>query len=419
MFSNRFPVFAPETGGMGGPSGEAPPDSSRSDMDILDDIEIPEDEPKPEEEPEEEPEPETTEDETETPEDENTEEEPEETTEENTDDLEETDRVTVKAVNKKYPKFFKEFPELRQSLFLSRQYQEVFATPDEAKEAQEAATTYGYFQEKFIGGSSKELLQSLRESGDADAYKNFVENFLPTLHATDDKQYYAAVKPVLQTALFAAFREAQESENKNLALAARWINKWLFGTDEVKAPTARPENKIDPERQKFLEDKARWETERFMTQYSEIANDIHGQLMKHVMKDLDPQNKRSEYTRKKLADDVVRGVGSILESDKGHIRTMDSIWDGFRKSGMPRNGKSRIIDTYLARALRVLPGVKSRLRAEALGRRAQAPNSRVPAKSGQKETRNSPPNRGASSGAGKKNEFAGMTDREILDRVIK
>lgn len=405
--SNRFPTMAPEDE-SGGASSEP-----KSDMDVLDEIQT------------DEPEGDTTESEPEgeadTEQDSEEEEQAEETTEEDkepdVEDLEEADRTTVKAVTKKYPTVFKEFPELRQGLFLSRQYQEVFATPDEAASAKEVTETYNYFQDKLLQGSSAELLQSLRESGDVKSYQAFAENFLPTLFNADQNSYYKAVQPVLQTALFSAFREGVESDNKNLALAARWINKWLFNSDEIKPPSARPENKIDPDRQRFLEEKARWETERFGGEYSTVAGEIYTDLKKNIIKDLDPDNKLGEYTKKKLVDDVISEVGKLLEQDKAHIRMMDSLWDNFRKSGMPRSGKTRIRDTYLARALRLLPGVKSRLRAEALGRKTKPSLPQKPNGSGQRPAQKT----GSKGTKGKLDmkDTKGMSDLDILNRVMK
>jgi hypothetical protein len=393
----------------GGASSE-----SKSDMEVLDEIQT------------DEPEGDTTESEPEgeadTEQDSEEDEQAEETTEEDKEpepeeELEEADRTTVKAVTKKYPTIFKEFPELRQGLFLSRQYQEVFATPDEAVNAKEVSDTYTYFQDKLLQGSSAELLQSLRESGDVKSYQAFAENFLPTLFNADQNSYYKAVQPVLQTALFSAFREGVESDNKNLALAARWINKWLFNSDEVKPPSARPENKIDPDRQRFLEEKARWEIDRFGGEYSTVAGEIYTDLKRTIIKDLDPDNKLGEYTKKKLVDDVISEVGKLLETDKAHIRTMDSLWDNFRKSGMPRSGKTRIKDTYLARALRLLPGVKSRLRAEALGRKTKPVSTQKSNGSGQRPAQKT----GSKGTKGKLDmkDTKGMSDLDILNRVMK
>jgi Cobalamin biosynthesis protein CobT (nicotinate-mononucleotide:5, 6-dimethylbenzimidazole phosphoribosyltransferase) len=411
--SNRFVTLAPENDN---PAAGSVDESSKSDMDILDDIDTDSEEGDKGDE-ETEPRDDASDEDAETDEtDEDAEKEPEDKAELE-EGLEEADKTTVKAVTKKYPNVFKEFPELRQGLFLSRQYQEIFATPDEAIESKETADTYNYFQDKLLQGSSKELLQSLKESGDVKSYQSFVDQFLPTLFSADQNLYYQAVQPVLQTALYSAFKEGVDSDNKNLALAARWISKWLFNNDEMKPPTVRAENKIDPERQRFLEEKARWETERFGNEYSGVAGEIYTELKKNIMKDIDPNNQLGEYTRKKLMDDVVAEVGKLLESDKAHIRTMDSLWDNFRKSGMPRSGKTRIKDTYLARALRLLPGVKSRLRAEALGRKTK---SSLPNKAN--GTGNRPAQKTGSKGTKGKldmKDTKGMSDMDILNRIMK
>src|SRR5437660_282354 len=42
-----------------------------------------------------------------------------------------------KEITKKYPNFFKDFPNLRHAFFREKEYSEIFSTVDEAKEAQE------------------------------------------------------------------------------------------------------------------------------------------------------------------------------------------------------------------------------------------------------------------------------------------
>ena len=400
--SRVIPIFSPE--------GDAPAGAGLSDIDVLDSM-VPteevetEDEAEAETEDEEEQEPEQ-----ETEEKAESEEEPEEPT--GDEELTEDGTLTIKNVMKKYPNFFKEFPEFRRNFFLANQFQQVFASPEDADNAKTIADTFSYYESKLLEGSSKELLQSLRESGDPDAQSKFVKGFLPTLQETDRNLYFEVTAPVIQTVLYAAIRTAQTQGNKNLQEAAKWINHFVFGDADVKQPEQpRAENRLDPERQQFLQEKAQWEAGRFGQEYSEVANEIFNDLSKRIVKNLDPKEELGEYTRKKLLGDVIREIGSRLQANPQHIRQMDSLWDKHRKSGLPRNGRTRIKDTFLARALQLAPQVTAQLRSEALGRRAKSAQGKTVRPKGQaSNTRRSD-----------KSEFkntARMTDAQVLDKIL-
>ena len=401
--SRVIPIFSPE--------GDAPAGAGLSDIDVLDsmvpteEVETPETEDEEEPEQPSEPEPEE--------EDSDEEDEPEQPEAEPEEELVTEDgTLTIKNILKKYPAFFKEFPEVRRNFFLANQFQQVFASPEDAGNAKAVADTFDFFEQKLLSGSSKEILQSLRESGDPDAQAKFVKNFLPTLQETDRNLYFDVTAPVIQTVLYAAIRTAQTQGNKNLQEAAKWINHFVFGDADVKQPEQqRLENKLDPERQQFLQEKAQWEAGRFGQEYSEVANEIFNDLSKRIVKNLDPKEELGEYTRKKLLGDVIREIGNRLQNNPQHIRQMDSLWDKHRKTGLPRNGRTRIKDTFLARALQLAPQVTAQLRSEALGRRAKSAQGKTTRPKGQaSNTRRSD-----------KSEFkntARMTDAQVLDKIL-
>ena len=322
--------------------------------------------------------PETTEGETETPEedsegeeesDEETEEEPEEEPEEPEDV--EPGQLKVQDVVKKYPNVFKEFPELKNSLFFARQVQELVDSPEQIKEAIVQANYFQYFQDRVLQGDAKEVLTSIKNSGDAKALAEFANNFLPALHEVDENTFYKISAPILQNALYQAVVEAEQSGTEDLAKAAKWIHRFIFGTTDIKKPAARQQRapEIDAERQQLLEEKSNWEKQRLGEAFYEVSGGIVSDLKKRILKDLDPKNEIQPYVKKKLVDDIISETGKLLSKDPRHNKTMDSLWQRFRDSGMQSNGKTRIRDTYLARAIAVLPGIKSKLRAEALGRK--------------------------------------------------
>ena len=297
------------------------------------------------------------------------EEEPEEEPEEPEDV--EPGQLKVQDVIKKYPNVFKEFPELKQNLFLARQFQELVDSPEQVKEAIVQANYFQYFQDRVLQGDAKEVLTSIKNSGDAKALSEFANNFLPALHEVDENTFYKISAPILQNALYQAVVEAEQSGTEDLAKAAKWIHRFIFGTTDIKKPAARQQRapEIDAERQQLLEEKSNWERQRLGEAFQEVSGGIVSDLKKRILKDLDPKNEIQPYVKKKLVDDIIQETGKTLAKDPRHNKTMDSLWQRFKDSGMQANGKTRIRDTYLARAIAVLPGIRSKLRAEALGRK--------------------------------------------------
>ena len=371
------------------------PDAGLSDLDILEQehpdtkdetaVEEPEVETEDEEEPSEEEEP-SDEDEEEKDEDE----EDKESEEEETDT---EGGLNVKDITKKYPTVFKDFPELKRNFFLARQYEQVIPTVEDAKAAVEQANYFQYFQAKVLTGDAKEVLESISNSGEKKAMEKFTNNFLPSLKEVDEPSFYRVTAPVIQQVLYAAVQQGIGSNDKNLAEAAKWIHNFVFGNPTVAKPNWNKESpdseQIDPERQQFLRDKMQFERTRMEESMSEVSGSIVSEMRKVILKDLDPRNEMQPYMRKKLLEDIIQETGRILQKDQHHLRKMDSLWDNLRATGMRQNGKTRIKDTYLARAIQVLPSVRARLKAEALGRKVKNNDKTIhrPAGKQERETR--------------------------------
>jgi hypothetical protein len=176
--------------------------------------------------------------------------------------------------------------------------------------------------------------------------------------------------------LYAAIQQGTSGGDKNLAEAAKWIHNFVFGNPNVAKPNwnrddRSDEEKIDPERQQFLRDKMNFERTRMEESMNEVSGSIVSEMRKVILKDLDPRNEMQPYMRKKLLEDIIQETGRILQKDQHHLRKMDSLWENLRQTGMRTGGKTRIKDTYLARAIQVLPSVRARLKAEALGHKVK------------------------------------------------
>jgi hypothetical protein len=335
------------------------PDESDSDSESTDDEESGEDEPEDDADSEDE-------------DKEKSEDDEEESEEEQTDA---EGSLSVKDITSKYPKVFKDFPELKKNFFLARQYEQIIPTVEDAKAAVEQANYYQYFQAKVLQGDAKEVLDSISNSGEKQALKKFTDNFLPSLKDVDEPSFYRVTAPVIQQVLYAAVQQGSSGGDKNLAEAAKWIHNFVFGNPNVAKPNwnrdDRSDEKIDPERQQFLRDKMNFERTRMEESMNEVSGSIVSEMRKVILKDLDPRNEMQPYMRKKLLEDIIQETGRILQKDQHHLRKMDSLWENLRQTGMRTGGKTRIKDTYLARAIQVLPSVRARLKAEALGHKVK------------------------------------------------
>ncbi len=74
------------------------------------------------------------------------------------DELELVDIPRKKEIEAKYPKIFKDFPQLERALFRNAAYSEVFATINDAKEAKQSLEDYNGFQSELMSGNIENVL---------------------------------------------------------------------------------------------------------------------------------------------------------------------------------------------------------------------------------------------------------------------
>lgn len=180
-------------------------------------------------------------------------EEVKEEVEEEEEPIEALPEATFKNVKAKYPNFFKEFPEVAKSFGKVRQYEEAFATPEDAKEAYGALSNFQEIANDLQSGNPVKLLTSLAESN-PDAVVEFSRNILPVLSKLDENLFYEATLPVLShflnNAKAAARNATDEKYGKNLGLAVQFLSHWAFKKTEVPdfSVNRNRDNRVDPER---------------------------------------------------------------------------------------------------------------------------------------------------------------------------
>lgn len=332
-----------------------------------------------EDEPKEEETEETEEESTEKVEDTEKEEETDETEKEPETDAEKlaSERLRFKEVTSKYPNLFKDFPQLRHVFFREQEYSGLFPTVEDAKEAAQKAENYTYLEQDLLQGNPQNLLLSVAQAN-PQAFSNIVEQFLPTVYSMNKDAFYQVTQPILTNALRAAFNDATNSNNKNLALAAQYVNQYLFGKPEIDdTKPLRQEQTPDPERQQFEQERQQFIRQRMVEFESSVQQDVQGELTKLAMAGLDPKNELNEFTRKTIIKETLAQVGAVLQKDARHMAQMNSLWKRAMQSGLSAEHKARIMEAFIGRAKELLPQIRSKVRSEAMGISKPSSNSKT------------------------------------------
>ena len=136
------------------------------------------------------------------------------------------DRPSIKAINEKFPGFFKEFPQLKDAIFREARFTSYFPTVDDAKEAFEDNEAFTNLSDSALSGDSAPLLDSIFKT-DAKAGLAFSVSFLPNLYKKDPEAYSQTVTPLFENFLRQVYKSNDESM-KNSAINAA---SFLWGED--------------------------------------------------------------------------------------------------------------------------------------------------------------------------------------------
>lgn len=327
-----------------------------------------------EEEPEEEPE---QEDEEEQEEGQEEEEEPEDEEEPVDEDIPAS--ALARSLSEKHKGIFKEFPQLRGILFREGQYKEVFPTVKEAEEAYERSETLAYLENSVGTGSPLPLLESLDEP----ALAKFATQFVPELARKNPQIAHKAFLPVMNGLLRSALNTAKRAQNKDLGTAAQIISHFLNGTNEP--PEAKTPDE-DPEVKKKLAEISQREQNLQIKAHRDFSSKLQAtgnkKLMAEVRKSFDSDKTLSVIEKDALAERTFKRIMDRLANDESHIRGMDSLWARAKKAGYSEEWIPRIINAMLGGARSLLPGVRAKVRAEALKLKKPAKKAGIVVNSG-------------------------------------
>jgi hypothetical protein len=290
---------------------------------------------------------------------------------------EEEDATIARAseIKKEFPEFFKKFPEVRAAIYRDQQYSEIFGNPKDAAVAAERSELLAQIEKDIIDeGDPEKLLKSVSEAN-KESFEKVAFKVLPFLQANHKELYYEVAATPIKQLLRAAWKEGRGKET-DLGRAAAFIHKFFFGDYEFDTKTKgeagkfglKGEEKESQEKKEYREKLQQLDQREYDNFSKAVDASYVGKMSKFIREALDKDERLGEYTKTKLVEDILTGVKGQLAKDPRYINQLQSLFKQAKLGGYSSEFKSRIINTALARAKSLVPSLRSRLVAEALGK---------------------------------------------------
>lgn len=312
-------------------------------------------------------------------------EEPEEELEEEEEPEPEPDEkvlTTWTDIKGKYPNFAKDFPDVKNALFREQQFSEVFSSPNEAKEAQEKIQVFDQLSNDVVDQGNIENLFDTIKTQNKESFEKIAYSLLPYFQESNKDLYYEiAARPIKQL-LRAAWQEGN-GEQTDLGKAAAHIHKYFFKnlnfSEKVKSEGGK-EPSTKSKREQELESRLQQiESSKQQEFLSAVDDSYINRMSRHIREGIDKDERLTEWSKAKVAEDVLREIQSQLKKDTRYVSAINSLIRQAGQNGFTNDFKTRIINTALVRAKSLMPEIRKRVVGDALKARGVSKNgSREP-----------------------------------------
>ena len=284
---------------------------------------------------------------------------------------EDLDKIVVPARKKeilaKYPKIFKDFPALETAYYKSQQYSEILPTIEDAKIAVEKAQSLDNFEKDILSGNLENLFNTVK-TVEPKVFKKIADNLLTTIGKVDEGVQLHIMGNILSTALMRANNDGRRMKNDDLQAAAKILNEYIFGTEEIKNPTKLVnENEQDnTETERLNRERSEFEQERFNTALTNLQTKVDNTIKSTIDANIDPKESMSGYVKRNAVRDAFEQLEQTLNTDASLRKTLDNLWKVAKEAKYSSSSLDRIRAAYLSKAKTLLPSVIRNARAEAL-----------------------------------------------------
>lgn len=317
--------------------------------------------------------------------------------------------VTAKAIQVKYPNFFKEFPDVRGAIFRDRQFREFIPTPEDARELVERNQDFTDYERTVQAGDPTLLFKSLADS--PEMLGKFSMNILPTIEKFSPELRGKMIYPYVRRIFANALNDAQQSGNKNLVNSVGHMAKYLWNSNTIPADESPHETKENPEVTQLREENEALQARQSEAFASRIVDTGVANLRRSVEFSFKDDKRFSPIEKKALINDIVTQTRATLDRNPQHVRAMKSLWIKARSNGLPEQLIPRLVSTFLGGAKSALPAVRARIVASALKEKGITP----PAKGQQTGSpRTGGPIKGGKAISSKDIDYRTTSDADIL-----
>lgn len=277
---------------------------------------------------------------------------------EDEDDTELSSDSLYQTLKKRDPKLLKEIPELRNVLFREQKFTEVFATIEDAKEAQEASNIFQKFNDDISSGNSETLIEAL--SKDKENLESFVGGFLDSVEKQSKELYLQTLYPEFKKMLRAALKDS----NENIRKSAENINYFIFGDTNVASEIGTKKEKKDPKEDKLTERERAFEERQFSTFMKDVKDVTSKRVMRLISIPLEGTD-MSPLLQKSLSQEIFSRVDKEIGSDARHMGNIRNLISQAKKEEYTSEGKDRIINAQLSRAKLLISKIRQQVLSEA------------------------------------------------------
>ena len=277
-------------------------------------------------------------------------------------------RPTYQELKKADPEIFKKVPGLKDIFFREQKFSETFATVEEAQQAAHKSEDFDIIEASLVAGDPSLVLKELAQNS-PQSVPLLVDNFLPTLQRLSKDLYVRATMPVLEDLIRLTYNDGKRLNDKNLMYAAGHIAKHIFGEPRIPEPRTQSSGPHPAEVQ-LREERNRHFNERYGSFNQEVQGESYTRLEKVADAGInDPNGKLNGFSRKAIVKEALAELDQQLSQDQQLGQTLRQLWRRATVGGFTQEHKEAILNAHLSRAKQLLPVIRNRMVAEALGQR--------------------------------------------------
>ncbi len=267
----------------------------------------------------------------------------------------------------KYPKLFKDFPELEKAFYRDRRYTELFPSVKEAEHASAKAETWDRLEGDLRSGNIGNILRSVADT-DKNAFYQIVDDVLINIREIDEAAashvYGGVVKDVIQLMV----ENGQTKETEHIKTAAQILHQFIFGPKkwEPHQRLSKPVEK-NPQADKLTEREREFTKKQFGLARGEVVSRVDNTLKATIERHIDPKDSMTPYVKTKAIGDVFEDVQEQIKNDARFQKVLTRLWENAARKEFDESSKKAIRDALISKAKQLLPTALQKGRKVALG----------------------------------------------------